>query len=67
MRTWEKTRTSVAFTLYDRQTRTYVVSRQSHVMLVTCGTNAKLFNLKCQTTFLALLKMAARCGLGTRL
>ena len=67
MRTWEKTRTSVAFTLYDRQTRTYVVSRQSHVMLVTCGTNAKLFDLKCQTTFSAPLKMAAGSGLGTRL
>ena len=65
MRTWEKTRTSVvAFTIGKR---TYVVSRQSHVILVTCGTNAKLFDLKCQNTFSAPLKMAAGNGLGTRL
>ena len=36
-------------------------------MLVTYGTNAKLFDLKCQTTFSAPLKMAAGSGLGTRL
>ena len=33
-------------------------------MLVTYGTNAKLFDLKCQTTFSAPLKMAAESGLG---
>ena len=61
MRTWEKTRASVvAFTIEHVHT----FSRQSHVMLVTYGTNAKLFDLKCQTTFSAPLKMADMAASG---